>query len=109
MNRFHFLIENKYGTDKKTIALEPYGKVIEPDPEPDPDGGGTTTLESHLYSNSHDSIDNGDLFEVYDINGIKVGIFNRLSDIDKISQKGLFFIKQMRGDILVKTLKKMKL
>ncbi len=109
----HFLVENKYGTDKKTIALGPYGEVIEPDPEPDPDpdpdGGGTTTLESHLYSNSHDSIDNGDLFEVYDINGIKIGIFSRLSDIDKISQKGLFFIKQMRGDILVKTFKKIKL
>ncbi len=101
----HFLVENKYGEAQYTIELGPYGEVIEPD---DPDNGPTTS-EPHLYSNSHDSIGNGDLFEVYDINGIKVGIFNRLSDIDKMSQKGLLFIKQMRGDILVKTLKKMKL
>ena len=80
-----FIAENKYGKSIYTIELQPYGVVS-------------------IRSNS---IDSSDSFEVYDVNGFKLGTFNKLSDINQIQLKGLLIIKHIRGSVLVETFKKM--
>lgn len=84
-----FTAENQYGKSVYTIELQPYGVVSE-------------SAISSLQSFS--STDN-DIFEVYSVSGIKISTLKNLSDIDKISYKGILLIRQMRNGTIVKSFK----
>lgn len=83
-----FIAENKYGKSVYTIELQPYGIV-----------SGNSGLRDDLVTGMHsvkaDESTDG-LYEVYDISGVYIGHFTKLSDMKNIPQKGILIVKRIR-------------
>lgn len=81
-----FVAENEYGKSVYTIELQPYGIVSG-------NSGLRDDLVTGLHSVKADEATDG-LYEVYDISGIYIGQFTKLSDIRNISPKGILIVRR---------------
>lgn len=84
-----FTAENQYGKSVYTIELQPYGIVTDP---------GESSIKSY------DKIKNG-TFDIYSVDGIKTATIKDLSEVNKLSHKGIIFIKQIRNGKVVRSFK----
>lgn len=81
-----FVAENEYGKSVYTIELQPYGIVSD-------NSGLVEDLVTGLRSVKADGATDV-LYEVYDISGVYIGQFTKLSDIKSIPQKGILIVRR---------------
>ncbi|WP_290431108.1 hypothetical protein [Muribaculum intestinale] len=90
-----FTAENKYGKTVYTIELQP-GGIVSP----------TNSIQTIPLSDS--AYGDNDRFEIYDINGNRIGVTNDLASISQISYEGLLIVKHIRNNQVIDTIKIMK-
>lgn len=80
-----FIAENKYGKSTYTIEMQPYG---------------ATNAETSL-----DLYNQNEIIEIYTIDGIMIGSFNSISEFKRIQYKGVFLLKHIVNNSIVRTSK----
>ena len=85
-----FTVENKYGKAVYTIELQP--------------GGIVSSIDSPQLTDYSDN----DRFEIYDLNGNRIGILKDLSSISRLSYRGMLIVRHLRNGTVIKTIKIMK-
>lgn len=92
-----FEVKNDYGKDTYTVELQPYG-IVSSFPTKD---HGTTAIPSTSA--------NHDIYEAYRMDGVKLGTFTNLSEINRMNYKGVLIVKHKRNGVQTEpTIKLMK-
>lgn len=84
-----FIAINEYGESVYTIELGPNGTVVDP---------GNSDIKSNVESANV-------TFEVYDTTGMKIGVFNTVSEIKASPCKGLLIVRRIEDKVAVETFK----